>query len=285
MLIRSYDWGWDLEVRCGNHNHAPSLDATAHHGHRKRDLQAHGRETIQQLTQIGVEPRRISAAVLSQNPSTLITRTDIYNERSRARQEHLGDRSPLEALLDELKGDDYWIVKWSEANGRLENLFFASSLQVELMRCFPDILVMDSTYKTNRYRMPLLHFGGTSPMNSYFSSAFCFLVGESEDEYTWAIEQFNTVIREQDLRMPNVVVTDNCRAMKNALTTIFPELPQLLCTWHIAQLVQHRIRVAFNEALYEEGTDDYENVKERRLQCARDWQEVSSLEFSVDTLR
>ena len=55
-------------------------------------------------------------------------------------------------------------------------------------------------------------------MKSFFSSAFCFLVGESEDEYTWAIEQFNTVIREQDLRMPNVVVTDNCRAMKNALT-------------------------------------------------------------------
>ena len=64
---------------------------------------------------------------------------------------------------------------------------------------------------------------------------------------------------------------------------IFPELPQLLCTWHIAQLVQHRIRVAFNEALYEEGSDDYENVKERRLQCSRDWQEVSTSEFSVDT--
>ena len=51
-------------------------------------------------------------------------------------------------------------------------------------------------------------------MNSFFSSAFCFLVRESEDEYTWAIEQFNTIIREQDLHVPNVVVTDNCRAMK-----------------------------------------------------------------------
>ena len=92
VLIRSYDWEWDLKVRSGNHNYAPSLSATAHHDHRKRDIQAHGRETIQQLTQIGVEPRRISAAVLSQNPSTLITQTDIYNERSRARQEHLAGR-------------------------------------------------------------------------------------------------------------------------------------------------------------------------------------------------
>ena len=79
-----------------------------------------------------------------------------------------------------LKGDDYRIVKWSEANGCLENSFFASFLQVELMRCYPDILVMDSTYKTNRYRMPLFYFGGTSPMNSFFARAFCFLVGESE---------------------------------------------------------------------------------------------------------
>jgi hypothetical protein len=128
----------------------------------------HASETIQQLTRIGVEPRRISAAVLSQNPSTLITRADIYNERFRDRQEHLGDYPPLEALLDELKGDGYWIVKWSEANGHLEFLFFASSPQVELMQWYPDILLMDSTYKTNPYGMPLLHFGGTSPMNSFF---------------------------------------------------------------------------------------------------------------------
>ena len=30
VLIQSNDWGWDLKVRCGNHNHAPSLGATAH---------------------------------------------------------------------------------------------------------------------------------------------------------------------------------------------------------------------------------------------------------------
>ena len=87
-------------------------------------------------------------------------------------------------------------------------------------------------------------------MNSFF---FCFLVGESEYEYTRAIEQFNDIIREWDLHMPNVVVTDNCRAVKNALKTAFLELPQLLCTWHIPELVQHHM-----EVLHEEGSNGYE---------------------------
>jgi hypothetical protein len=57
--------------------------------------------------------------------------------------------------------------------------------------------------------MPLFHFANELP----FFHPFCFLVGESEDEYTCAIEQFKTIIREQDFRVPNVV-TDNCHAME-----------------------------------------------------------------------
>ena len=68
--------------------------------------------------------------------------------------------------------------------------------QVELMRCFLDVILLDATrYKTNRYGMPLLQ---TAAMNTFFSSGFCFLGEEAEEDHFWAIERFNDAIRAQE---------------------------------------------------------------------------------------
>jgi hypothetical protein len=55
------------------------------------------------------------------------------------------------------------------------------------MRCFPDVILLDTTYKMNRYGIQLLQIGGTTPMNTSFSGRFCFLGGETEEDYSWAI--------------------------------------------------------------------------------------------------
>lgn len=35
------------------------------------------------------------------------------------------------------------------------DLFWTHPVSLELLRVFPHVLIMDCTYKTNRYRMPL----------------------------------------------------------------------------------------------------------------------------------
>lgn len=57
------------------------------------------------------------------------------------------------------------------------------------MRCFLDVILLDATYKTNRYGMPLLQ---TAAMNTFFSGEFCFLGGEAEEE------RFNDAIGAQE---------------------------------------------------------------------------------------
>jgi len=49
------------------------------------------------------------------------------------------------------------------------------------MGCFPDAILLDATYKTNRYGMP---FCGTTPMSAFFSGIFRFLSGEAEEDYS-----------------------------------------------------------------------------------------------------
>ena len=70
----------------------------------------------------------------------------------------------------------------------------------DLFSCHPDavklcnacylVFFIDSTYKTNRYRLPLLDFVGMTPTGMTFSFGFAYLVGERVNNVVWALERF-----------------------------------------------------------------------------------------------
>jgi hypothetical protein len=65
-----------------------------------------------------------------------------------------------------------------------------------------------------------------------FSIGFCFLPGETEQDFIWAFQCF------QELGItPAVIVMDGDQAQKNASEEVFPDTPTLLCIWHVNQCV------------------------------------------------
>ena len=56
----------------------------------------------------------------------------------------------FEVLLDKQKRG-HWVASWQAIDGRLAALFFASLNQIELMRRFPDVILLHTTCKTNRH--------------------------------------------------------------------------------------------------------------------------------------
>ena len=54
---------------------------------------------------------------------------------------------------------------------------------------------MDCTYKTNRFHMPLLDILGSTGLNHTFFTAFVFLSGETEEDYTAALKMLAAVIQ------------------------------------------------------------------------------------------
>jgi transposase-like protein len=93
--------------------------------------------------------------------------------------------------------------------------------------------------------MPLLHIAACSATHHYFSVGFCLLSGEAENDYLWALQQFRDVVR-QDIKLPDVILTDDTAALKNSLNSIFPSVPQLLCEFHINKNVESRLSKTFN---------------------------------------
>ena len=112
---------------------------------------------------------------------------------------------------------------------------------MELARCFSDVIIIDLTYKTNRYKMPLCHFAHVTSSNTFFFAGFCFMSGEAEGDYIFAVNAYKTLIRGDNLKDLDVALTDYCPALKHALYNVFPGVQQMLCMFHINAAVHGRI--------------------------------------------
>jgi hypothetical protein len=65
-----------------------------------------------------------------------------------------------------------------------------------------------------------------------FSIGFCFLPGETKEDFIWAFQCF------QDLGInPAIIVMDGDQASRNASEEVFPNTPILLCIWHVNQYI------------------------------------------------
>ena len=102
---------------------------------------------------------------------------------------------------------------------------------------------MDYTYKTNRFKLPLLNIVGTTCLNTTFYIAFCFLASEVQESYISALKQLKTLLPIG--RTPETLVMDRETALLAASTKVFSRTSKLLlCVWHIqmnvnAHALQH----------------------------------------------
>ncbi|XP_014622279.1 uncharacterized protein [Glycine max] len=99
----------------------------------------------------------------------------------------------------------------------------------------------NSTYKTNRYRLPLLDIVGVTPTGMTFSAGFAYLEGERVNNLVWALERFRGLFLRND-RLPVVIVTDRDLALMNAVKVVFPECTNLLCKFHIDKNVKAKCK-------------------------------------------
>src|SRR5438045_8616186 len=101
----------------------------------------------------------------------------------------LRGKSPMEALIAVLKEGEFHFNYRIDTIGRVTHLFFAHPKSVDLLTKYPDVLLLDCTYRTNKFKMPLLNIVSNTCLDSNFHAAFCFLAKEEEGDYVWAMEQ------------------------------------------------------------------------------------------------
>ena len=99
---------------------------------------------------------------------------------------------------------------------------------------------MDSTYKTNLYRMPLFEIVGVTSTYLTYSVGFAFMTSEKEDNFTWALQMLLKLLGPNS-DMPKVVVTDRDTGVMNVVANVLPDSSAIVCYFHIGKNVRGHI--------------------------------------------
>ncbi|CAG8477335.1 10462_t:CDS:2 [Scutellospora calospora] len=166
-------------------------------------------------------PQEIMSALLQNNLSMPIINRDIYNIREQLRQQNLAGRTPIQALINELKEEDYIYEYECDSAGCVVYLFFAHKESVNFTCQYSSVLLMDCTYRTNKFKMPLLNVVGITSLNTTFYSCFVFMKSEDEEDYMWALTHIIHLF--EGISKPGIIVTDRELSLMNAFKPKFPK--------------------------------------------------------------
>ena len=228
---------WMVEVQHAEHNHKASYYTSAHPVHRRFDIYTSGAQDMSlSHMKVGLGVKDSLRILRRTNPGTAITAKDIHNLRSKFKRRELQGLSPLQALLFGL-GDteDYITFNRRDENDRLKDLFFAHKQSLELLRKHAEVLVMDSTYKTNRFRLPLFNICRSTFSNTTFSVASAFLSSEDTESFKWVLARLQGVYQTLELPPPTTFVTDADSKLIAAIRSLHPNSNHLLCIWHVCK--------------------------------------------------
>ncbi|XP_038707293.1 PKS-NRPS hybrid synthetase CHGG_01239-like [Tripterygium wilfordii] len=177
---------WMVRVVCGTHNHAP---ATNMEGHSYPDrLSEFETQLTLHLSTKNVKPRDILTSLKKQNPDNVSTIKTVYNARHTFQTAEKAGKTHMQVVMSFLQREGYIFESRTNAvTNEPEDLFFAHPGSLERWHAFPHMLLMDATYKTNRYKMPLFEIVGVTATNMTFCIAFVFLHSEKVFNYSWAL--------------------------------------------------------------------------------------------------
>ena len=248
------DVAWHLEVVKPEHNHEASLSG-AHPAHRRIALIEHKEEISRQLTVQTKQANVLSSLRIraptpnsvrwdeNGNPEVvnpMFISRDIYNFRAQLRRNALGSLTPIQSLIQEFDKSD-WVyelqtndenqvsltrtgqlkLQTNDENQSDRQSFFSKCSTQTLLKANPEFLVMDCTYKTNRFKMPLLIIGGQAALHTTFYVAFCFMHEKTNESYIWAMTRLKVLYSQLELPSPTTTVTDMDRGLMSAIELIF----------------------------------------------------------------
>ena len=256
---------WSISIKNPDHNHPPTI-AGAHPTHRKTAMTAEIKQTILHQIKIHSTAKQILSSLRlngnSNNP--LLKPKDIYNQQANHRSEKLGPLTPIQSLMRELHHhENWWMAYGADHANQIERLFFVKTTSYKVLKQNHEVLLMDSTYKTNSYRMPLCIISGVTPLNTSFYVGFCFLSSESVEEYQWVLDCIKKIYIELDIPDPTVLATDGDRSIIKAIAAIpkiFPAAKHLLCLWHINKNVVSNCKKAFDSDGWLEFNSTWQGV-------------------------
>ncbi|XP_028123959.1 protein FAR-RED IMPAIRED RESPONSE 1-like [Camellia sinensis] len=106
-----------------------------------------------------------------------------------------------------------------DVDGRIQNLFWADARSRAAYKAFGDVISFDTTYLTNKYDMSFALFVGVNHHGQSILFGCGLLSNENTKTFVWLFKDWLNCI---SVTLSKAIITDQCRAMQNAIQIVFP---------------------------------------------------------------
>ncbi|KAI3779313.1 hypothetical protein L2E82_08985 [Cichorium intybus] len=237
-ISKTKDGKWIVDIFNDTHNHELSITPTKvmkHRSHGKFHRSLACKSLMVELGQSGLKPCQIKKAVNAMKTPyepdvTSKQCVDILSEQRRQYKgkefygliKHFQDKSLVDI-------DQYFVVDLFE-DGSPRNMFWADGRSRDAYTKFGDVLVFDVTYMTNKFKMPFSPFVGVNHHGQSILFGGALLENEKEETFQWLFEHF---LKCMFNKYPSAIITDQDKAISNAIKKVFPNTRHRYCAWHI----------------------------------------------------
>ncbi|KAJ3695466.1 hypothetical protein LUZ60_000843 [Juncus effusus] len=138
-------------------------------------------------------------------------------------------------VIDE--GMFHWDVQVN-SEGRISNLFFRDGRSRIDYDCFRDVVIFDTSYRSNKYNLICAPFIGVNHhwQNLMFGCAF--LLDDSVESYEWLFKSF---VDSMGGHAPGSIFTDLNPSVLKAVESVLPHTRHCLAPWHVQKTVDSHI--------------------------------------------
>jgi hypothetical protein len=227
------DERFTMKIKRGDHDCVLTTLPTAHAIHRRQY-----REGLLADIRIkragGTVARAYYDAEMVKNPEAPVTLKDVENAFATVRDETLEGRPAIQAVMHKLQNDENWLFDYCYNDlHQIERLVFFHKRCVQLLHLFPESLVLDGTFKTNRFNMTLINTVGLTATNETFLCGQALLAHEDTTDYVWLLEWLKKLYVTRKIPLPSSITSDKESGLLPAMKQVFPEAAHLLCVWHV----------------------------------------------------
>ncbi|XWS57073.1 hypothetical protein CRYUN_Cryun09bG0140300 [Craigia yunnanensis] len=131
----------------------------------------------------------------------------------------------------------FYAIQLDDDN-RMTNVFWADARSRTAYNYFGDAVIFDTMFRPKQYQIPFAPFTGINHHGQMVLFGCALLLDECESSFTWL---FRTWLSAMNDRPPVSITTDQDRAIKAAVSQVFPETCHCICKWHILREGQERL--------------------------------------------
>ncbi|XP_062014566.1 protein FAR1-RELATED SEQUENCE 5-like [Rosa rugosa] len=203
------------------HNHPPTTPSKVHLLRSQRTVSTAKKNLIQDLRRVDIpiyQQFELFQTQAGGHANVCCTERDLRNVVRDEREEVKGH--DVDILYEHFKAEqekdpDFFFEFYTDEENRLLRCFWIDSIGKKSYTYFGDVVVFDTTYNTNRYKMIF------APIVAMPKSA------------------------------PNVIITDQDQAISKAIAHVLPNTIHRYCVWHILKKFPEKTNVAFMQDYYE----------------------------------